>query len=123
MTFEGGWGPDNSGQYPGQVGRQYNERLDQAAQNAGPPEPSLMDTSFNMVLSLAAKYFVVAVIANFALYDTGKVTRLIALEPDGEMMRRGRARLQLDNWRSLLKDFTAAIKDKVVMRGLEGESD
>jgi len=29
---------------------------------------------------------------NFALYDTGKVTRLIALEPDGEMMRRGRAR-------------------------------
>lgn len=70
MTFEGGWGPDSSGQYPGQAGRLYNERLEQAAQNAGPPEPSLTDTGLGMVLSLAAGYFVVAVLANFALYDT-----------------------------------------------------
>ena len=29
---------------------------------------------------------------NFALYDASKVTRLLALEPDGEMVKRGRRR-------------------------------
>lgn len=70
MSFQNGWGPDGAGQYPGQAGRQYNERLEQAAQHPAPQEPSLIDTGLGMVLSIAAGYSVVAVLANFALYDT-----------------------------------------------------